>query len=208
MALVKGTNCGFVTEAPVADPEGTGIIVIDYRARIIPSTSPANAGKITEVGWWHDDVTTSEEANFEVGLYADDGGGGKAGTLLEVSRTNAKGTTAGWKSAIVDWDIEPETVYYIGVQVDDTATDTYTNYQNLGAPYSLVVHIIDTLPNPWTSTSIEHYAAIYAVWEEAPEGLNPKVKVSGTFATKKTLVKAGGTFAEKPVLVKVGGTFQ
>ena len=39
-------------------------------------------------------------------------------------------------------------------------------------------------------------------------GLNPKVKVSGTFSIKKTLVKIGGNFAEKPVLVKVSGTFQ
>ena len=39
-------------------------------------------------------------------------------------------------------------------------------------------------------------------------GLNHKVKVAGTFATKKTIVKASGAFAEKPVLVKVSGTFQ
>ena len=53
-----------------------------------------------------------------------------------------------------------------------------------------------------------YIVAIYAVWEEAEEGVNPKVKIAGTFATKKTLVKIGGTFAEKPVKVKVGGAFQ
>ena len=52
------------------------------------------------------------------------------------------------------------------------------------------------------------YIIVKVYYTAVAGGINPKVKVSGAFATKKTLVKIGGTFAEKPVKVKVGGTFQ
>ncbi len=59
----------------------------------------------------------------------------------------------------------------------------------------------------WTAVSTWDF--MFEIWgETAAVVLNPKVKVSGTFSTKKTLVKIGGSFAEKPVLVKVGGAFQ
>ena len=60
---------------------------------------------------------------------------------------------------------------------------------------------------PGNTLAIDHIQVKVYYTEEAG-AINPKVKISGTFATKKTLVKIGGTFAEKPVMVKVSGTFQ
>ena len=63
MALVIGTNCGFVTEAPVADPEGSDVR-IDILSRAQKHVAPAGATKITEIGWYCGRAT--EEENFEV----------------------------------------------------------------------------------------------------------------------------------------------
>jgi len=110
MALVEGTNGGFVTEAPVDDPTAETTEINDNKAIGAKFTSPATATTITEIGWWSDAVT--EEANFEVGLYNDDSVNTMPNELLYSDTTNAKGTTAGWKRVTgVNWSIEPSTVY-------------------------------------------------------------------------------------------------
>lgn len=43
---------------------------------------------------------------------------------------------------------------------------------------------------------------------EVDDFVNPKVKLSGTFATKVAKIKLSGSFVEKPMKVKVGGAFQ
>ena len=210
MALVLGTNCGFVTVAPSADPGGSAFSSMNT-AFVTRDTSPATAAKITEIGWWCNNAT--DEANFEVGLYAADGAvvPNEAGTRLFVDTTNAKGTDAGWKRVSVNWVIDSSTDYWIGVHIATTSTLTQADRATSGfAGYDLRDEQAN-LPNPFGGGNLSDsngMFAFYAVWEVAPTNINPKVKVSGTFATKKTLVKIGGTFAEKPVLVKVSGTFQ
>ncbi len=209
MALVVGTNIGFVTVAPIADPTGN-IEYADYRVRGFKATSPAGAVKVVEIGWWCDNPT--QAANFEVGIYSHNSENDEPENLLDgASRTNAKGTDAGWKFVTgLDISIDPETIYWITFQLDNTATTTNMNKQTLVGEKTAYESPATTLRDIFVidgSTSGNAYS-IYAVWEAAPEGLNPKVKVSGTFATKKTLVKIGGAFVEKPVMVKVGGAFQ
>ena len=130
MALSIGTNCGFVTVAPTASLGSSGEQV-DTKATVFIDESPATAVKIVEIGWYCYNAT--EEANFEVGLYAADGATVpvEAGTLLEVERTNAKGTTAGWKRVTVEWDIDSSTDYWLGVQLDDTNTTTYIEREGI-----------------------------------------------------------------------------
>lgn len=172
MALVLGTNSGFVTVAPTTDPGGTNSS-FDARSKVTKDTSPATAVKITEIGWYCDNAT--EEANFEVGLYAADGAvvPGEAGTLLQVSRTNAKGTNAGWKKVTVDWTISPSTPYWLGAQLDDTATLTNMNLGSGGSGRDELTSQT-TLPNPFGGGAPGDAAgmmSIYAVWEAAaPEG--------------------------------------
>ena len=165
MAVVKGTNAGFVSEAPVADPGGTSPgSKVDNLHSAMKDTSPIGSGKITEIGFWCDNAT--EEANFEVGLYSHNVGEDKPATRLYVDNTNAKGTGAGWKTVVVDWEIDPETIYWIAVQVDNTATTTNTDWNTNGADRRSLGGAAATLPEIWGggSTETAWYFAYYAVW--------------------------------------------
>ena len=64
MALVKGTNCGFVTVAPTTDPTGGGATTIDQTSQALKDTSPVGATVITEIGWWCNNAT--EESNDNI----------------------------------------------------------------------------------------------------------------------------------------------
>jgi len=166
MAVALGVSSGFVEVAPTEDPGGS-TITIDRYAYVTGDTSPATAAKITEVGWWCN--TATEEANFEIGLYAADGAvvPGEAGTLLEVERTNAKGTGTGWKRVTVDWDIDSDTNYWIGVQLDDTASTTQTDYTETGIGIDRISNPPD-LPSPFGGGSYiltPGIMAFYALWE-------------------------------------------
>lgn len=182
MAVVLGTNAGFVTEAPVADPDGDRR-TIDANREATKDTSPAGAGKITEIGWWSQQI--SEESNFEIGLYAHDAGNDKPATRLYVDATNAKGTSAGWKTVAVDWNIDPETIYWLAVAVIDTATTTFIDYVASGR---FSTDGGGTLPNPWAGDSSEGAAtdAIYAVWGSGVE----YSELSGTVAAVSTVEDA------------------
>lgn len=168
MALSLGTNSGFVSVAPTADPAETAA-GIDTRSGVTKDTSPAGAVKITQVGWWCD--TATEETNFEVGLYAADGAvvPGEAGTRLYVSATNAKGTTAGWKAVTVDWNISGSTAYWIGVQVDDTVTATAIDRSSVdGSGFD--TKLDTSLPDPYGGGALQDVdgmLAIYAVYAAA-----------------------------------------
>lgn len=170
-AIVIGTDAGFVEEAPVNAPGGTGHLVIDNYARVTRDTSPETATTITEMGWYCE--TPSQESNFEVGLYAADGDvvPGEAGTLLYSDTTNAKGTTSGWKRVTgLNWSIDADTSYWLGIQLDDVATTTYVNYHSSGGygyDYSTPQA---SLPNPFGGGALsdaDAIIAIYAVWEAA-----------------------------------------
>lgn len=172
MAIVLGTNAGFVTVAPTTDPSGDTTFTIDSRSSVVKDTSPAGATKIVEVGWWCNEAT--EEANFEVGLYAADGAvvPGEAGTRLFRDATNAKGTTGGvWKSVVVDWDISESTDYWIGVQCDDTATTTTLDSQFAGGVGWDNRSVQTQLTDPFGGGALidaDGMCSIYAVWEAAP----------------------------------------
>ena len=160
MAIVIGTNAGFVTSTPTSDPAGSNW-ALDTDMIALKVTSPATATKITEIGFWCD--TASEAANFEVGLYSDDSTS-FPNTRLYVDSTNAKGTTSGWKSVSVDWAIDSSTIYWIAVQLDNTSTTTYTNFVS-GTRFAKTDNVY-SLPSSWSDDN--SYAAtvtVYAKWE-------------------------------------------
>lgn len=198
MAVVIGTNSGFVTSTPSADPGG-GSLTIDNTSKVTHDTSPATASKITEVGWWCDDAT--EASNFEIGIYAADGAvvPGEAGTLLHVERTNAKGTGAGWKSVAVDWEIDPNTSYWIGVQLDNTSTTTTTDAATSGFTGYDSLSIESTLPDPFGGGALadsDGAIAFYAKWEAgAATGTNSYINIGDTFKKAEELyVNIGDTW--------------
>ena len=176
MALVVGTNAGFVTVAPTANPSVTQDSVIDFRALAFKVTSPAGATKVTEIGWWCN--TATQAANFEVGIY--DNNAGEPGDLIGVLGTNAKGTTTGWKVATgLDITISAETIYWLAVQLDDTSTSTWMGSKFDAAEEFDRKYSQTTLTNPWgeTDDSSTQILGIYAVYEEAATGTNAQINI-------------------------------
>jgi len=167
MALVDGTNCGFVKVKPTADPDGT-VIPQDSRTRAGKFTAPAN-GVVTEIGWWCD--TASEDGNFEVGFYADNGNGAislPAELLSGESRTNAKGTTSGWKTSAVNIPITAGTIYWVAVQLDNLVTTTNTD-SSAGAGRRTARTSQTTLADPFGTPSAtnDELIAFYALYTPA-----------------------------------------
>lgn len=172
MALVEGTNCGFVAVAPDADPTDLSLTA-DGDAHVAKFTSPSGAATITEIGWYCS--SESEETNFEMGVYAADGAvvPGEAGTLIHSDVTNAKGTSIGWKRVTgLNWAISPETAYWLAVQIDATLTDT-TIDRTTGGFYGRDQVGAAALPDPFGGGAIldnDATVAVYAVWESAVGG--------------------------------------
>ena len=169
MAVVLGTNCGFVTVSPSADPAGSNSLM-SLKSRAMKDTSPATAAKIVEIGWWCDNAT--DESNFEVGVYDHNVGDDEPENLLAgASQTNAKGTGAGWKKVTgLNISISSSTIYWIGVELDTTAPpDASTNYTSDAARNARKENQT-TLTDPWGTSSgfSSSLYAIYAVWEAAP----------------------------------------
>ena len=169
MALVKGTNCGFVTIAPSSDPVGDGTEPVDGYSWAFKADTPANATKVTEIGWWCDNAT--EAADFEVGIYAHDAGDDEPGALL-ISSSVAKGTTAGWKKKTgLNLSVDPSTTYWIAFQVDATATATDTDYTTDAGESRDWVNSTTNLPSPWgdSNASLGRLFAVYAVVETSSD---------------------------------------
>lgn len=189
MALVIGTNCGFVTVAPTSDPSGDGDDTMSTRALALKDTSPSGATKITEIGWWSSNAT--EEGNFEVGIYDHNVGDDEPENLLSgVSRTNAKGTNAGWKVVTgLNITISPETIYWLGVQLDSTATFTDID-KNSSIPGERWVGIISQtgLPNPWGTSSFTIDNSLVAIYA--------KIETPSTFALTVTAGENGSAVDE------------
>lgn len=173
MAVVIGTNAGFVLAAPTADPSGTGTRQVDTFSRAQQDTSPATANLIvTEIGWWCDNAT--EEANWEAAIYDDTGSNVIQNIVGSKSGTNAKGTTAGWKKVNGLYiPISSSTLYWIAIQVDDTTTDTNTDYTSSGARYAYL-STATTLDDPYGTANYSTTGplAIYALYTTSGGGGN------------------------------------
>lgn len=126
MALVEGTNCGFVASAPTGDPAETITDPIDTVAIGCKFVSPAGTNSLSRIYWYAYDAT--EEANFQVAIYSHDAGNDRPGTRLATSGDVAKGTTSGWKYGDVSYSLNASTTYWLCMQLDNTATDSHTEY--------------------------------------------------------------------------------
>jgi len=162
-ALVLGTDCGFVTSAPIADPNGDAAYPVATRSTAMFVTSPSTAVKVTEIGWWAED--DNAEGNFEVGIYTDDGNDEPELSVF-IDDTNTKTTGTGWKTVTTDWDIDSSTNYWLAVQCDVLDQDGIGQYSSA----SKTVNILndDELPSDWGTSSTKsasRFFAIYAVWE-------------------------------------------
>ena len=166
MALTEGTNCGFCAAAPSGgNPEIGYTGTLDNYGYASKFTSPATAETVTEIGWYC--VNATQEANFEVAIYDHASGTDLPDSIVgSKSDTNAKGTGAGWKAVTgLNITIDPSTIYWIAVQLDNTATATsYTRRSN--GSYRVSLKSESTLPDPWERVAeIDYLQSFYAVWE-------------------------------------------
>ena len=179
MVVVKGTNAGFVTEAPIADPGGFPLACY-ARAIAIKDVSPAGAGKVTEIGWWCDDAP--EDVNFEVAIYNHDVGNDLPEDIVGSDKTNALGAEAGWKRVTgLNIVIIGGTIYWLAVQVDFISDATKIDYTSDGERSSTDDTASTTLTDPWSHTAdaFSSIKAIYAVYEaEAPPVRVPRPTVA------------------------------
>jgi len=170
MGVVVGVNSGFVTVAPVDDPESSSYVALDSRSLVDAHTSPANAITITEMGFWCRDAT--EAANFKLGLYAYSEGA--FGELLYSTEFTAKGTSAGWiKVTGLSWAISENTIYGLGISLENTATTTNLDTGGpASAPILSEYSFTDPLPADWSLATFYNSGranAVYAVYTtEAP----------------------------------------
>ena len=181
MAVVIGNNSGFCTVAPSSAPSGGTSSTVDNNAITTKDTSPATAIKVTEVGWYANVPT--EAANFEVAIYTDDSG--VPDDIVEVSRTNAKGTDAGWKRVTgLNWTISPSTDYWLGVQCDDTDTATFCDREVSGGDGRDWKSGQSTLPDPFDGGALsdpDGMYAVYAIWEAAASGTNAQINIGDSW---------------------------
>jgi len=211
MGLVLGTNCGFVTTAPVDDPAGTSNVVMDTTSRALKVIAPIGSIKITEIGWWCD--TASQESNFEVGLYDHNSTDNEPENRLQVSNTNAKGTNAGWKRVTgLNWAITAETIYWIAVQLDNTITASYINVLTDASQLESVLSSQTALPHPWGSgTETGRLISIYAVYEATPPaGTNTKINIGDTWKDISAIkVNIGDAWKEvSSAKINIGDTWK
>ena len=168
MALIKGVNCGFVTVAPSSDPEAAFTITLDNNSYAMVDTAPEGAEKITEIGWYIGSAT--EEANFQVGIYDNNVGDSNPENRVGVDTTNAKGTDAGWKVVTgLNIPINAGTIYWIAVQLDNTATTSGIDRDQVGGEFISTNSEANSLVDPWGASSQTEgrLIAIYAVCETA-----------------------------------------
>lgn len=183
MAVVLGTNAGFCTSSPDGDPSGS-TTTADYYGSAQKDTSSSTAETVTEIGWYCDNAT--EEANFEVAIYTDEDGRDRPENIVGTKdATNAKGTDAGWKKVTgLNISISSSTVYWIAVQLDNTATTTNHNYKADGSfRYSIDTNAT-TLPDPWEAfaTGDGRLYTIYAIWEGgAPPAATTSINIGDSW---------------------------
>ena len=172
-SIVFGVSSGFVTTAPIDDPKSYYRKIMDNGAPVTGDISPTNAIRVTEIGWWCG--TATQESNFEVGIYEDDGGVPR--NLLYSNVTNAKGIDAGWKKVTgLNWSISGNTKYWIGVQLDKTATTTNTDFYRSGGFGVDFGPFKSTLPNPFGGGELYDSNAMlsfYAIYEAGGDSIPP-----------------------------------
>ena len=209
MALLLGTNCGFVTTAPTSNPSVGNELTCDTKAISFRDVAPVGVVKITEMGWYVNNAT--EAANTQVGLYSHDSGPDDPNVRLFTSGDFAKGTSAGWKVKTgLNWTITAGTTYWLAMQLDNTSTPSKIGFETFGTRFASKNSQL-ALPSNWGSSNIlasDRLISIYALVEVEAVGVTRKIKISGTFQDKPIKTKVAGTFEDKPIKIKVGGTFQ
>ena len=170
MAIVLGTNAGFVSARPTASPGGASTTTAQGYAAGLKIVAPAGNNALAEIGWYCDNAT--EAADYIVGIYDHDGANNRpTGAPLAQSAATAKGTGAGWKYASVSYALAAGTTYWIAVQLADTATPTNVQYTDTAGEKLDYKSAASALPSPW-GTSDGTQASLLGIY-----GLSSAIRV-------------------------------
>ena len=115
MALVKGTNCGFITTSPSVDPDASAQGTQDGYQAASKFTSPAGNNKVTEIGWYQDS-TSNDAAEYSCGIYSHDAGDNEPNALIATQSTGQSttaNTDAWYKYTGLNISISESTTYWI-----------------------------------------------------------------------------------------------
>lgn len=158
MAVTLGTDSGFVTTAPTADPAGSNT-VIDGASVVTKHTSPEHAVSISQIGWYRGSGTNG--SNFEVGLYSE--AAGIADARLNVAATNSS-TSSGWITVSVNWSISGSTNYWLALQMDaHTGSSNVDSGTTGGAGYDRLTSQT-TLNDPYGGGAVDSATGLYAIY--------------------------------------------
>lgn len=176
MAITIGTNSGFCIASPSSDPAGTNTAIDGY-AFVTKDTSPSTAVKITEIGFWSDEGVANR--TFDIGLYSDNAGAPSTRLYVAANQTTV---TANWQKVTVDWDIDPSTAYWLGVQMDSHIGSTNINWTTSGGSGAGYDSSQTSLTNPFNIEYTDNDAkvALYAVWEAAT-GTNCQINIGDSW---------------------------
>jgi len=180
MAVVIGTNSGFCSAAPTADPAGAVTRLITNTANgyatATKHVAPSGRNYVTEIGWYLE-TTGISSVNFEVGIYTHNAGSNvPLGLIAGASIVNNSGTAEGWKVVSgLSVAITPGTTYWLAVQCDVNATgDGYIYSEWNGSAYRHNYGLgVTALPASWSggTNQSSYAAAIYALTSaDAPAG--------------------------------------
>jgi len=170
--LVLGSNCGFVTETPTADPDNFQA-GSDGQAFALMHTSPAGNNKVVEIGFWQGESDNAAAA-YNVGIYADNAGSPGALIATQSSGQSTTVNTSGWyKYTGLNLSLTAATDYWISVGMEPV--NPANNMDYLSAPGSGVALKFDSLAN---STLLDPFEveggnanilySIYAKYEAVP----------------------------------------
>jgi len=208
MALVVGTNCGFVATAPTADPQGTGDYIIDFTSYAFKDVAPVGAMRVSEIGWWCNNACNA--ADSDVGIYSHNAGSDKPGTRLGLA-TFPKGTTAGWKKAAVNIAVTAETIYWMGAQCDEIYQNAYVDQYSILDYRSHKSIMTSALPFTWTQDFplLHRVIAIYAVWKSTP-AVNMKVNIADVWKDVESMkINIGDVWKDVvEVKINIGDTWK
>lgn len=167
MAVVLGTNAGFVTVAPTSNPVDTNLAQ-DGACRATKHTCPADVDVVTEVGFWIDSGSTG--AAYSVALYSHDSGSNTANALLYSSTGHTTSVGSGnWETVTgLSWSVTPGAVYWICVIMENRTPNVNTDYCTTGGRTGIRVGLHLSLPDPFASVSDTDYImAFYAKVESS-----------------------------------------
>ena len=176
MAIVTGTNAGFVSIAPSVDPDGNSSDIAN-RANGVKATSPTGDYKVTELGWYQPNPANGA-FDWEMALYSDDAGNNRPNVIIGSKITGTlTASTEGWNSGAVDISLSSATTYWLVVQVDGGNYDAAAS----GGLYLSILVSQTTLPSPYgppTVNIINNNAAFYAKYEAVVGGLSIPVAMN------------------------------